>query len=514
MKKLTLVLSMMIALVGLNANAAMYIVGNGPFNNWQPGNGVEMNNNGDGTYSYTVAIDGAVSFVFADGLSSNWGTFNSDYRYGPSNGDMNINPNEWIATEKAGDHGAYKLIGDGTDYTFIFDEYNYKFRVEGNNVNITYETLTVAGSNTDLFGTLWDPTNTANDMTLVDGIYTWEKNEVILNPGGFEFKVVADHDVNYTLAWPGSNFYQPIENRGLYNLKITFDPVEERVNCDADLLELVPIDTTYTVVGPEFIFGSNWDANDPSNKMVKDEDGIYTLIKENVAIYGDFGFKIAGNYDSFEYPVGYNRVVILPEGEGMYTIRIYFNPEAGEPFMLNHLLTKTGEAPAIDHIYTVAGSEILFGSDWDETDATNDMVKGDDGIYTWTKEVTFTEPATPEFKVVLNHSWNYSWPVYNYKINDVTEAGTYKFVITFNPAGGEYDKINVTVTNLSAGMRGDVDGNQEVGIADVSALIDYLLSGDASAINLQNANCNLDGEVGIADVSALIDYLLSGAWND
>ncbi len=64
------------------------------------------------------------------------------------------------------------------------------------------------------------------------------------------------------------------------------------------------------------------------------------------------------------------------------------------------------------------------------------------------------------------------------------------------------------------GLRGDVDNNQEVGIADVSALIDYLLSGDASAINLQNANCNLDGEVGIADVSALIDYLLSGTWND
>ena len=93
-------------------------------------------------------------------------------------------------------------------------------------------------------------------------------------------------------------------------------------------------------------------------------------------------------------------------------------------------------------------------------------------------------------------------------------AGTYKVIITFNPAGGEYDKVNVSVVNLSAGLRGDVDNNQEVGIADVSALIDYLLSGDASAINLQNANCNLDGEVGIADVSALIDYLLSGAWND
>jgi len=60
-----------------------------------------------------------------------------------------------------------------------------------------------------------------------------------------------------------------------------------------------------------------------------------------------------------------------------------------------------------------------------------------------------------------------------------------------------------------AGMRGDVDGDDEVGIADVTALIDILVSGaDAPAA----ADCDLDDEVGIADVTALIDYLLSGNW--
>jgi len=52
-----------------------------------------------------------------------------------------------------------------------------------------------------------------------------------------------------------------------------------------------------------------------------------------------------------------------------------------------------------------------------------------------------------------------------------------------------------------------------VAIADVSALIDYLLTGETEGVNLDNANCNLDGEVGIADVSALIDYLLTGSWD-
>lgn len=61
--------------------------------------------------------------------------------------------------------------------------------------------------------------------------------------------------------------------------------------------------------------------------------------------------------------------------------------------------------------------------------------------------------------------------------------------------------------------RGDVDGSGSVGIADVSALIDYLLSNDASDIDVLAADCDESGEIGIADVSALIDYLLAGTWD-
>ena len=59
---------------------------------------------------------------------------------------------------------------------------------------------------------------------------------------------------------------------------------------------------------------------------------------------------------------------------------------------------------------------------------------------------------------------------------------------------------------------GDVNNNNEVTIADVSALINYLLTGDASSINLAAADCNQDGDVKISDVTALINYLLSGNW--
>ncbi len=63
-----------------------------------------------------------------------------------------------------------------------------------------------------------------------------------------------------------------------------------------------------------------------------------------------------------------------------------------------------------------------------------------------------------------------------------------------------------------AGLRGDVNNDKDVTIADVSALIDYLLTGNADGISLDNANCNLVDDITIADVSALIDYLLTGQW--
>jgi hypothetical protein len=64
-------------------------------------------------------------------------------------------------------------------------------------------------------------------------------------------------------------------------------------------------------------------------------------------------------------------------------------------------------------------------------------------------------------------------------------------------------------TDKNASLRGDVNGDGHVSIADVSALIDALLSGETPPAG---ADCNQSGNVSIADVSSLIDYLLSGQW--
>ena len=60
--------------------------------------------------------------------------------------------------------------------------------------------------------------------------------------------------------------------------------------------------------------------------------------------------------------------------------------------------------------------------------------------------------------------------------------------------------------------RGDVNNNGRINITDVTILINYLLSNDATGVDLAASDCDLDTKISITDVTALINYLLSGQW--
>lgn len=57
-------------------------------------------------------------------------------------------------------------------------------------------------------------------------------------------------------------------------------------------------------------------------------------------------------------------------------------------------------------------------------------------------------------------------------------------------------------------VAGDVDGDGRVTIADVTVLIDYLLTGDSNSINPETADVDGDGKITVADITALIDIIL------
>ena len=84
-------------------------------------------------------------------------------------------------------------------------------------------------------------------------------------------------------------------------------------------------------------------------------------------------------------------------------------------------------------------------------------------------------------------------------------ATAYQNSSWYDPIGlnGFYEFIEAEL------MRGDVNLDGSVNIADVTSLIDILLSGITAS---PAADCDEDGNVNIADVTELIDYLLSGSW--
>ena len=57
---------------------------------------------------------------------------------------------------------------------------------------------------------------------------------------------------------------------------------------------------------------------------------------------------------------------------------------------------------------------------------------------------------------------------------------------------------------------GDVNGDREVNIADVNAVINVILGGND---NTSAADVNGDGEINIADINAVINIILNGTWN-
>ena len=104
------------------------------------------------------------------------------------------------------------------------------------------------------------------------------------------------------------------------------------------------------------------------------------------------------------------------------------------------------------------------------------------------------------------------WETYSAEISEGSHTLTWVYIKddSFNPDGDYFAVDNVAIKANSASIPGDADGDGDVNISDVTALIDYLLTSNTSGIDLDGADVNRDGKVNISDVTDLIDYLLKG----
>ena len=506
----------------------VYIIGdvnNFSTTGWDPTKGAKLTYN-EGIYTGEVATtpqEGqelayiGFSKKIADAESENpWGDIEA-YRFGPVADEGTEN---WVMTESLLNADCELDLIEGTHYTiaipagtwtFTVDLANGTFKIDG-----TWPTDTVIPEpemvytlvgDAAVFGTAWDTNNEANNMTKGEnGIYTWTKEEVALY-NNFQYKVVGDHDyANYEWPTNGENWPAVLpEGAAIYNVLITFDPeAEVKLNCTLTKTGEAPvIEHTYTVAGTPNLFGSEWAPTDTTNDMVKGEDGIYTWTKTiEVTDTMAIKFKVVEdhNWDNASWPnEDYATSINDP---GTYDIVITFDPETKA---VNFTARKQG-----GHTYTVAGAPAsIFGTEWDETNTANDMTLGEDGLYIWTKAIEVTDSTLIEAKVCEDHSWNVSYPEgYGFNATVNVGPGNYNLVVTFDP-----ETQFVTITAVEPWALGDVNHDHFVNVADVTALIKYVLtSGDEPEV-FYREQANVDGDAAgifnVADVTALIQLVLN-----
>ena len=405
----------MLALVGLKANAAMYIVGNNPFGNWHTYTGAQMTDDGNGVYTYvTDQINGTVWFVFADNLTpgpnDDWTTFNGNYRYGPTNSGQPIDPNTEYTTQKSTNGNAsYSFNGQaGQSYQFTFDTNTMKFKVEGYVPPVEITTYSVAGEPAAVFGeTTWNEKATETEMTLVDGLYTWTKNGVELSSGTtIAFKIVGNHDWGY--AWPAENYTHDITESGTYDLVFTIDPETKNVGFAANKVQDGPV--VDPITGKLFalgqVNGNNWDPSTGIEMATTDED-IFTLTGATFADSGDgyawFSFTSKLGENANDWSFGEYRRGALADGTlvedgvnadladwgttaafkvlpGIYDVEVSLSSDYVK-------LVKKGDiVPVVDDVYIIGD---VNNYEWDPTQGI--QMDYAEGIYTATVNATKRE---------------------------------------------------------------------------------------------------------------------------
>ena len=298
-------------------------------------------------------------------------------------------------------------------------------------------TYTVAGDNATLFGTTWAPTNEDNDMTLVEGLYTWEKTNQTLPAGNVAFKVCEDHA--WTNCWPAQNYQLAITEAGIYTITITYNPANNAVNAVASKTGAAVVIPTVAMHGN---FTGNW--VDTENFAVAEGNETASLTLNLAAGDYEFGMRIGGSGNWTANGAAFtreNNSAVIVAGQGNITLDA---DAAGEytftwTYETNTLTITYPEF--VPPTYTYADGYYLIGLDMQDWTMEYMPTEGrlfaanpdNEGEY----QLTITLAADQQFKVVSvqkDHikAW-YPDGVDNNFIVDAAHAG--EKTVYFRPDG-------------------------------------------------------------------------------
>lgn len=322
---------------------------------------------------------------------------------------------------------------------------------------------TAAGSST-LFGSHWDETDTNND--LIDkgnGIWELTKTDCILEKNvKNELKVLKNH--SWAESYPAANYVFTVKETGTYSVTIQFNANNFEINVKTTKTgDAVIGEKTWTVAGFGTILGIEWDPKATENDMIKQDDNVtYILTKTDLTLaIGTYKYKIcanhgwAENYGDEKDSEGNASVFITKDG--IYDLTFTFNSKTHE---VSCDATRKADA-IIEKIWSVAGSEGLFETAWDEQSTANEMTKQKNNIYVLVKKGISLNAQTYEYKVCANHDWTESYgenPIDNATLT-IEEDGIYDLTFTFN---------SVTKEVSATAVRTDTDGISQIA-GDVKA---------------------------------------------
>ena len=324
---------------------------------------------------------------------------------------------------------------------------------------------TAAGSST-IFGSNWNETDTSNDLTdKGDGIWELTKTGCILEQNvKNELKVLKNH--SWAESYPAANYVFTVKETGTYSVTIQFNANNFEINVKTTKTgDAVIGEKTWTVAGFGTILGIEWDPKATENDMIKQDDNVtYILTKTDLTLaIGTYKYKIcanhgwAENYGDEKDSEGNASVFITKDG--IYDLTFTFNSKTHE---VSCDATRKADA-IIEKIWSVAGSEGLFETAWDEQSTANEMTKQENNIYILEKKGINLNAQTYEYKVCSNHDWTESYGAdpsgRGNAILTITEAGIYDVTFTFN---------SVTKEVSATAVRTDTDGISQIA-GDVKA---------------------------------------------
>jgi alpha-amylase len=198
------------------------------------------------------------------------------------------------------------------------------------------------------------------------------------------------------------------------------------------------------------------------------------------------------------------KVGLLINGQVTGVITRYYDVDNAtfEPYEITVYLKDPTPAPnnwTAVNFYTWDSSDKQFNGNWPGQTITNTAMVNGVKFYYHTYNIT---GKNYYMNFVFNQGGTTAGSHQTVDVTYVNKTSFFEVTSQTNP----YQVKNVTEEFLPyiTGDSYDVNGDSEVNIADVNALIDLILTGSASG----QGDVNGDGEVNIADVNAVIDRIL------